>query len=53
VVHGPLTVEDEGDALFEALQTLHSTIQYHIQRTGVFHYTAVKTVNLATLNCLS
>jgi len=23
------------------------------QRTGVFHYNAVKTVKLATLNCLS
>jgi hypothetical protein len=30
VVHGPFTVEDEGDVLFETLQTLHLPIQYHI-----------------------
>jgi len=30
VVHGPLTVEDEGDASFETLQTLYPPIQYHI-----------------------
>jgi len=30
VVCGPLTVEDEGDALFETLQALYPPIQYHI-----------------------
>jgi len=30
VVNGPLTVENEGDALFETLQTLYPPIQYHI-----------------------
>jgi hypothetical protein len=53
VVHGPLTIEEEGDALFETLQTFIHQFIITFQRTGVFHYTAVKTIKLATLNCLS
>jgi hypothetical protein len=32
VVIGPLTVEDEGDALFETLEALYPPIQYNISQ---------------------
>ena len=35
MVSGPLTVEDEGDALFETLQTLYPPIQYHISENWI------------------
>jgi hypothetical protein len=32
VVIGPLTVEDEGDALFETMEALYPPIQYNISQ---------------------